>query len=140
MVRVRAHSDRHAGGVAQRSAVSGQRSPPDHRAHLGSSPLPVRCFPPCADEYLFQVCVRNACTLPRSALSMIRFHSFYPWHSGGAYAHLTSSPLDDEALHWVRKFNAHDLYSKAHAKQDVEALRPYYQKLIAKYFPAELRW
>jgi inositol oxygenase len=31
------------------------------------------------DEYLYQVCVRNGCTLPKQALYMIRFHSFYPW-------------------------------------------------------------
>jgi inositol oxygenase len=43
-------------------------------------------------------------------------------------------------LEWVLKFNNHDLYSKANCKQDVQALKPYYQKLIAKYFPSEIRW
>jgi len=70
---------------------------------------------------------------------MIRYHSFYPWHTGGAYAHLTA-PEDEQSLAWVRRFNAHDLYSKSHAKQDVQALKPYYQGIIAKYFPQELRW
>lgn len=95
------------------------------------------CCP--TDEYLYQVCVRNGCKLPTHALAMIRYHSFYPWHTHGAYAHL-AAPADALALHWVRQFNAHDLYSKSHAKQDVEALRPYYQRIIAKYFPDELRW
>jgi inositol oxygenase len=91
------------------------------------------------DEYLYQVCTRNGSTLPTSALYMIRFHSFYPWHNKGAYKHLTNE-ADEAQLEWVLKFNAHDLYSKSDAKQDVQALKPYYQKLIAKYFPAELKW
>lgn len=103
--------------------------------------LPVAAGAVCCftDEYLYQVCVRNGCKLPPHALAMIRYHSFYPWHTHGAYAHL-AAPADALALHWVRQFNAHDLYSKSHAKQDVEALRPYYQRIIAKYFPDELRW
>jgi inositol oxygenase len=91
------------------------------------------------DEYLYQVCVRNGCTLPIQALYMIRFHSFYPWHNKGAYVHLTDA-ADQANLEWVLKFNQHDLYSKANEKQDVEKLKPYYQSLIQKYFPAELKW
>jgi inositol oxygenase len=40
----------------------------------------------------------------------------------------------------VQKFNPYDLYTKSRRRPDVEALRPYYEALIAKYFPAELRW
>lgn len=105
-----------------------------------AAPLCLSGSRPCPpDEYLYQVCVRNNCTLPPHALAMIRYHSFYPWHTGGAYAHLTA-PEDEQSLAWVRRFNAHDLYSKSHAKQDVQALKPYYQSVIAKYFPQELRW
>jgi inositol oxygenase len=32
------------------------------------------------------------------------------------------------------------LYSKSHTKPDVEKLKPYYQELIAEFFPPELRW
>jgi len=37
------------------------------------------------DEYLYQICKLNGATLPPQALSVIRYHSFYPLHTGGAY-------------------------------------------------------
>jgi len=43
-------------------------------------------------------------------------------------------------LPWVQQFNRYDLYTKNHAKTDVQALRPYYEGLIAEYFPAKLNW
>jgi inositol oxygenase len=36
------------------------------------------------DEYLYNI-VKHQSTLPDEALAMIRYHSFYPWHSCGAY-------------------------------------------------------
>jgi len=63
----------------------------------------------------------------------------FSWHNKGAYKHLTNEK-DESLLEWVLKFNHHDLYSKAHQPQDVAALKPYYQSLIAKYFPKELNW
>ncbi len=36
------------------------------------------------DEYMYRVLKNHPmCTLPQEALWMIRFHSFYPWHSKG---------------------------------------------------------
>ena len=47
----------------------------------------------------------------------------------------------DQALfQWVRAFNPYDLYTKSDAPPDVEALRPWYEDLIRRYFPAELAW
>jgi inositol oxygenase len=43
-------------------------------------------------------------------------------------------------LPWVLKFNEFDLYSKSDTKPDVDALRPYYEELIAEFFPAKIRW
>ncbi len=40
----------------------------------------------------------------------------------------------------MREFNPYDLYSKASARPDVNALKPYYQGLIAEYFPPQIRW
>jgi inositol oxygenase len=40
----------------------------------------------------------------------------------------------------VRAFNPYDLYTKSHEKPDVQKLRPFYEELIAEYFPAKLRW
>jgi inositol oxygenase len=91
------------------------------------------------DEYLYQVLVRNGATLPPAALSIIRFHSFYPWHTAKAYSHLCSEE-DLNMLPWVLEFNKFDLYSKADVNPDVDALTPYYQTLIDKYCPGILDW
>jgi inositol oxygenase len=88
------------------------------------------------DEYLYHVVKDH---LPDEALYMIRYHSFYPWHKEGAYAHLTNGK-DCEMLPWVKRFNPYDLYSKATERPDIGKLRPFYQELIDQYFPAELRW
>lgn len=53
--------------------------------------------------------------------------------------HLTNAK-DQIALKAVREFNPYDLYSKASEPCDVDGLRPYYQDLIAKFFPAEIDW
>jgi len=91
------------------------------------------------DEYLYQVCVRNGSTLPKEGLNIIRFHSFYSWHQGGAYKHLMNAD-DEKWLHWVKIFQKHDLYSKLPEKPNQEKLLPYYKGLIEKYFPVVLKW
>ncbi|HVJ07814.1 MAG TPA: inositol oxygenase family protein [Acidisarcina sp.] len=73
------------------------------------------------------------------ALSMLRFHSFYPWHSHGAYTHLTNEK-DRAMLEWVKKFNPYDLYSKGHAKPDMRQLKPYYDDLFAEFLPEKIAW
>jgi inositol oxygenase len=88
------------------------------------------------DEYLYQVVKPY---LPEPALYMIRYHSFYPWHTEGAYTHLMNAK-DHEMLRWVKAFNPHDLYSKAAARPDVARLRPFYEELIAEFFPPVLDW
>ena len=70
---------------------------------------------------------------------MIRYHSFYAAHREGAYTHLMND-RDRELLRWVRAFNPYDLYTKGGAKPDVAALRPFYEALIAEYFPPCLSW
>jgi inositol oxygenase len=63
------------------------------------------------DEYLYHI-VKEQSTLPVEALAMIRYHSFYPWHSGGAYRDLMDSH-DQKMLEAVKAFNPYDLYSKS---------------------------
>ena len=87
------------------------------------------------DEYLYQILKDH---LPKPALYMIRYHSFYAQHREEAYNHLMSQE-DLELFEWVRKFNAYDLYSKAPTPPDSKALRPYYEKLVSKYLPKTLR-
>ena len=47
---------------------------------------------------------------------------------------------DERALEAVRAFNPYDLYSKSDEPVDVEKVKPYYQGLIAKFFPPVLNW
>ena len=54
-------------------------------------------------EYLFRVLTSNSCRLPEQGLYMIRYHSFYPWHTHGAYQHLCDDK-DKEMLPWVQRF------------------------------------
>jgi inositol oxygenase len=88
------------------------------------------------DEYLYHV-VKDY--LPEEGLYMIRYHSFYPAHREGEYGYLMNDH-DREMFRWVRAFNPYDLYSKSKAPPRVEELRPYYEDLIAEFFPATLRW
>ncbi|KAH9923436.1 myo-inositol oxygenase [Epithele typhae] len=75
------------------------------------------------DEYLYHV-LKKQSSLPADALYMIRYHSFYPWHREARSA----------------GFNPYDLYSKSDEPVKVEEVRPYYQRLIAKFFPEVIEW
>jgi len=90
------------------------------------------------DEYLYQLLLKNNCTIPKMGLNVIRFHSFYSWHKEGAYRHLMTSQ-DEDTLVWVKRFSQSDLYSKSHTVLTQsyinETLHPYYESLIVKYFP-----
>jgi len=88
------------------------------------------------DAYMGHV-ARNY--LPEEALYMLRYHSFYAWHQQGAYEHLMSE-YDKQMFPWVKKFNPYDLYSKGAAKPNVKELKPYYDDLIAEFFPAQIDW
>ncbi|EIW54719.1 myo-inositol oxygenase [Trametes versicolor FP-101664 SS1] len=90
------------------------------------------------DEYMYHI-LKKQSSLPVDALYMVRYHSFYPWHREGAYAHLTNAE-DQRALEAVRAFNPYDLYSKSDEPVNVEKVKPYYQGLIAKYFPDVIEW
>ncbi|MBL6940140.1 MAG: inositol oxygenase [Alphaproteobacteria bacterium] len=88
------------------------------------------------DEYMYHVARPY---LPEPALYMLRYHSFYAAHREDEYAYLMDD-RDREMFAWVKLFNQYDLYSKDHAKPDATALRPYYEALIEKYFPAQVRF
>lgn len=55
------------------------------------------------DEYLYHVLKHNKSTLPSNALNIIRYHSFYPWHTSNNYEYLTK-PGDEEIKKWVNIF------------------------------------
>ncbi len=88
------------------------------------------------DEYIYRV-TRDY--LPDPAQYMLRYHSFYPAHKHGAYGWLMNRH-DEEMFEWVRKFNAYDLYSKGRERPDVKKIMPYYEDLVAEFFPDQIAW
>lgn len=90
------------------------------------------------DEFLYQVLVNHTAkvhtTIPEGGLWAVRFHSCYPWHTGGDYSHL-ARPGDKDIMDWVKEFNKFDLYTKSPVVPDIQALTPYYQGLVDKYLP-----
>jgi inositol oxygenase len=74
---------------------------------------------------------------------MVRFHSCYPWHTGGAYRQFMTQ-RDEDLLAAVLDFNKFDLYTKDDSGKltaPIEELWIYYKGLIDKYFPTEkLMW
>ncbi len=88
------------------------------------------------DEYIYHV---TKDYLPDEALYMLRYHSFYPAHRERDYEYLMNDK-DKRLFDSVREFNPYDLYTKSHEKPDVKKLRPFYEELIAEYFPEKLAW
>ncbi|EFX02816.1 inositol oxygenase [Grosmannia clavigera kw1407] len=91
------------------------------------------------DEYLYHV-IKDQSLLPPESLAMIRYHSFYPWHSAGAYRELMADK-DHAMLEAVKAFNPYDLYSKSDEVPSVDLLKPYYLELIDEFFPQKvIKW
>lgn len=88
------------------------------------------------DEYLYQV-VKDY--LPEEGAFIIRFHSFYALHRENEYHHLLNEK-DKSLVPWVKVFCQYDLYSKSEERLDLVALRPYYEDLVAEFFPPLLDW
>lgn len=88
------------------------------------------------DEYLYHVVKKN---LPEEASYIIRFHSFYAAHRQNAYSYFMDE-YDTRMMPWLKLFSHYDLYSKTCDRLDVEALKPYYQELVAEFFTHTLDW
>ena len=91
------------------------------------------------DEYGWLWAKHNKVQLPPEGLAILRLHSCYPWHTGGAYRDLMA-PGDDALEAAVREFNQFDLYSKADALPTLEEVWPHYQEIIDRLCPGELDW
>jgi inositol oxygenase len=73
------------------------------------------------------------------ALYMIRYHSFYPVHREGAYAHLMNA-CDRQYFQAVRLFNPYDLYTKSAERPDIAQFRGYYEDLWDEFLPPQLEF
>lgn len=95
------------------------------------------------DEYLYLVLKNNKNhKLEEKYWDIIRFHSFYPWHTGNDYHYFMDTlGKDKNILDDVLDFNSYDLYSK----EDTDffltnELKEYYYELLDVIFPEELNW
>ena len=65
------------------------------------------------DEFLYQMVIQSEeHKIPPEGLAMIRYHSLYAWHTGGAYTRLENDH-DRKMKPWVQLFNKYDLYPKS---------------------------
>ena len=72
-------------------------------------------------------------------MDIIRYHSFYPWHTSGEYRHLMTEK-DYDTLSHVLDFNEFDLYSKVDDTIITAETKLYYDNLLDEYFDGELSW
>lgn len=91
------------------------------------------------DEYAYLWALHNKVRVPREGLAVLRLHSCYPWHTGGAYADL-EAPGDAELKQAVLAFNQYDLYTKASAVPTMDAVWHHYQPIIDALCPGVLDW
>ena len=94
------------------------------------------------DEYMYRVLKGNKSGLPELCHKVIRYHSFYAWHTEGAYTHLVNRDDQLKFLPILKKFNSFDLYSKTDDVPDCDELwRNYYGPLCEKYgIGGKLKW
>jgi len=90
------------------------------------------------DDYLYYFLRYNGVDLPEDAFTIARYHSFYPWHTNGAYRQFMSEG-DWEKLEVVREFNQYDLYTKTN-EGDWWNLLGYYRELVEEFMPGEYAW
>ena len=92
------------------------------------------------DEYLYNVLKKNKNhLLSGKYLDVIRYHSFYPWHTEGEYKHFTNRN-DEDTLKKVLMFNNFDLYSKEDDILIDNHVKSYYNDILNEYFWGELYW
>jgi len=90
------------------------------------------------DEYFYHVLKHSpGVALPDEALYIVRYHSLYPWHTGGAYKHLENDH-DRKMKNRVLEFNQYDLYTKRNTKytdEEIADMKKYYDTLVNKFAP-----
>ena len=101
-----------------------------YKAHCGLNNLELAWG---HDEYLYQVLLNHTENqLPEEGMAMIRFHSFYPWHTGNSYQHLLKEE-DEKYKEWIKDFNTYDLYTKCERETPLEEIKSYYLPIAEKY-------
>jgi len=92
------------------------------------------------DEFLAHALqVKNKTSFPPEAFYVVRFHSFYAWHTCNrkqrrGYEHFASD-FDWKMLPMIKLFQIWDLYSKSADIPEIKDIKKKYQPLIDKYMP-----
>lgn len=88
------------------------------------------------DYYLYNILLKSCTKLPVEALYIIRYHSFYGWHTPHnkirGYTNLANNK-DWLNLPLLKLFQKTDLYSKHNSLPNISVLEEYYNTLIKKY-------
>lgn len=94
------------------------------------------------DEYFYWVLYgnRDKHRISKKYMDVIRYHSLYPWHTGGDYHEFMNGDEDQETLKHILDFNKFDLYSKEDAVDISDDVKAYYDNLLDQYFDGELLW
>jgi inositol oxygenase len=94
------------------------------------------------DEYMFLILNNTIHHLPPHALYVIRFHSFYPWHTPRqgerGYTELANEH-DWHLLPLLKAFQRSDLYSKTAALPNAAQLEAEYAALIKTFIPGRVQ-
>jgi len=90
------------------------------------------------DEYLAKILELNNTNLPKEAIYIIRYHSFYSWHSPSTnirgYTNIASEK-DWFMLPLLKCFQKSDLYSKSNIIPSMEYIKQNYNYLFDIYIP-----
>jgi inositol oxygenase len=124
----------------ENTGINGTAPPPEQGCGFGKL-----TFSWSHDVYLAEVLERSGTLLPPEAIYMVRYHSFYPWHTPPKTWDIASQgrPYDDyasdfdrEMLPYLLVLQKADLYSKTRVMPE----RATYEALVKKYIPNPLRF
>ncbi len=92
------------------------------------------------DEYLASILEANKTNFPKEAIYIIRYHSFYSWHTprnGYRGYHILANDYDWYMLPLLKIFQKSDLYSKNNNTCNISNIKKMYNPLIKKYLNSE---
>lgn len=95
------------------------------------------------DEYLASILEKNNTKFPKEAIYLIRFHSFYSWHSpkyNRGYVNLAND-FDWYMLPLLKYFQKSDLYSKCRETPSISQIKNKFKNIMDKYITnSTLTW
>jgi len=88
------------------------------------------------DEFLASILERSSTELPTEAIYIIRYHSFYSWHTprNGQRGYTAFASRNDwDMLPLLKLFQKADLYSKTRNIPEISKIKEEYEIVIKKY-------